>query len=64
MHNLLTVVKFPFVIFFVLEKQIIKLSYDDKLQLTAYWKQVTSGRYDPEKFPDVGYFDVIGNDRR
>ena len=46
------------------EKQIIKLTYDDKVQLTAYWKQISSGAYDPEKYPDVGYFDVIGNDRR
>ena len=46
------------------EKQIIKLTYDDKVQLTAYWKQVSSGAFDPEKYPDVGYFDVIGNDRR
>ena len=46
------------------EKQIIKLTYDDKVQLTAFWKQISSGAYDPEKYPDVGYFDVIGNDRR
>ncbi|CAH3122742.1 unnamed protein product [Porites lobata] len=46
------------------EKQIIKLTYDEKVQLTAYWKQISSGAYDPEKYPDVGYFDVIGNDRR
>lgn len=46
------------------EKQIIKLTYDDKVQLTAYWKQISSGAFDPEKYPDVGYFDVIGNDRR
>ena len=49
---------------FFAEKQIIKLTYDDKVQLTAYWKQISSGAYDPEKYPDVGYFDVIGNDRR
>ena len=46
------------------EKQIIKLTYDEKVQLTAYWKQISSGPYDPEKYPDVGYFDVIGSDRR
>jgi len=49
---------------FLAEKQIIKLTYDDKVQLTAFWKQISSGAYDPEKYPDVGYFDVIGNDRR
>lgn len=32
--------------------------------MTAYWKQISCGPYDPEKYPDVGYFDVIGNDRR
>jgi len=47
-----------------IEKKIIKISYDDKLQLTAFWKQVTCGSYDPDKIPDVGYFDVIGNDRK
>ncbi|KAK3748737.1 hypothetical protein QZH41_015681 [Actinostola sp. cb2023] len=46
------------------EKKIIKISYDDKLQLTAFWKQVTCGSFDPEKIPDVGYFDVIGSDRK
>lgn len=46
------------------EKQIIKLTYDEKVELTAYWKQISCGPYDPEKYPDVGYFDVIGNDRR
>ena len=46
------------------EKQIIKLSYDDKLMLTAYWKQVSCGKFDSEKYPDIGYFDVIGNDRK
>jgi len=50
--------------FLFAEKQIIKLTYDDKVQLTAFWKQISSGAYDPEKYPDVGYFDVIGNDRR
>ena len=58
-----TVLKFLNHPFFV-EKQIIKLTYDEKVQLTAYWKQISSGPYDPEKYPDVGYFDVIGNDRR
>ena len=53
-----------FFFFWFAEKQIIKLTYDDKVQLTAFWKQISSGAYDPEKYPDVGYFDVIGNDRR
>ena len=46
------------------EKKIIKICYDDKLQLTAYWKQVCSGPFDPSKGPEVGYFDVIGSDRK
>ena len=50
--------------FFTLEKQIIKMTYDEKVLLTAYWKQISSGVFDPTKYPAVGYFDVIGNDRR
>ncbi|EDO39150.1 predicted protein, partial [Nematostella vectensis] len=45
------------------EKKIIKMTYDEKLQLTAFWKQASCGKYDSTKFPEVGYFDVIGNDR-
>merc|ERR1712002_68411 len=45
-------------------KEELSLSYSDKVQLVALWKQISSGRYNKSKFPEIGYFDVIGNDRR
>merc|ERR1712226_161519 len=45
-------------------KDELNLSYSNKVQLVALWKQVSSGRYSKSKFPEIGYFDVIGNDRR
>lgn len=49
---------------FLVEKESIHLSYADKLNLVAYWKQVSCGKYDESKIAETGYFDVIGNDRR
>eukprot|EP00058_Branchiostoma_floridae_P000981 XP_002586469.1 hypothetical protein BRAFLDRAFT_106670 [Branchiostoma floridae] len=46
------------------EGKAVHLTYGDKLKLVAYTKQVQVGPYDAEKMPPVGYFDVIGNDRR
>eukprot|EP00794_Sanderia_malayensis_P020056 gene20056-22023_t len=45
-------------------KKVLKLAYEDKLQLVAYYKQISCGKYDSSKMPDIGYFDVVGNDRR
>ncbi|XP_033106358.1 Golgi resident protein GCP60-like [Anneissia japonica] len=42
----------------------IHLSYEDKLKLIAYTRQVSHGKYDPTSSPSIGYFDVVGNDRR
>ncbi|XP_071962958.1 Golgi resident protein GCP60-like isoform X2 [Antedon mediterranea] len=42
----------------------INLSYEDKLKLVAYTRQVSHGKYDPSSSPSIGYFDVVGNDRR
>lgn len=50
--------------FYKKEKDGLTLSYVDKVELVALWKQVTSGRYSQSKMPEVGYFDVIGNDRK
>eukprot|EP00111_Clytia_hemisphaerica_P018392 TCONS_00054381-protein len=50
--------------FYKKEKDTLTLSYGDKIQLVALWKQVSCGRYSDSKLPDIGYFDVIGNDRR
>jgi len=40
------------------------MGYADKIQIVALWKQVTAGRFSTSKAPDIGYFDVIGNDRK
>lgn len=40
------------------------MTYQDKIRLTALWKQASVGKYDTSKIPEIGYFDVIGNDRR
>ena len=50
--------------FFQTGKDVIKITYQDKIRLTALWKQVSVGKYDPSKIPEVGYFDVVGNDRK
>ena len=53
-----------FVMFFSTGKDVIKITYQDKIRLTALWKQASAGKYDPSKIPQVGYFDVVGNDRK
>ncbi|XP_041108695.1 Golgi resident protein GCP60-like isoform X2 [Polyodon spathula] len=39
-------------------------SYEEKLRLVALHKQVLLGPYNPDVCPEVGFFDVLGNDRR
>nr|XP_006011705.1 PREDICTED: Golgi resident protein GCP60 isoform X2 [Latimeria chalumnae] len=39
-------------------------TYEEKLKLVALHKQVSVGPYNPEACPEVGFFDVLGNDRR
>ncbi|XP_046877755.1 Golgi resident protein GCP60 isoform X2 [Hypomesus transpacificus] len=39
-------------------------TYEEKLRLVALHKQVLLGPYNPEASPEVGFFDVLGNDRR
>lgn len=46
------------------EGKAIHLSYKDKLKLVAYTKQVSYGKYRADVSPDVGFLDVVGNDRR
>ncbi|XP_036405616.1 Golgi resident protein GCP60-like isoform X2 [Megalops cyprinoides] len=38
--------------------------YEEKLRLVALHKQVLLGPYNPDASPEVGFFDVLGNDRR
>ncbi|KAM8947066.1 Golgi resident protein GCP60 isoform 2-T2 [Pelodytes ibericus] len=39
-------------------------TYEEKLKLVALHKQVSLGPYNPDTCPEVGFFDVLGNDRR
>uniref|UniRef100_A0A8D3ASG8 Golgi resident protein GCP60 n=1 Tax=Scophthalmus maximus TaxID=52904 RepID=A0A8D3ASG8_SCOMX len=39
-------------------------TYEEKLRLVALHKQVLLGPYNPDAPPEVGFFDVLGNDRR
>ncbi|KAG7465633.1 hypothetical protein MATL_G00155560 [Megalops atlanticus] len=39
-------------------------TYEEKLRLVALHKQVLLGPYNPDVCPEVGFFDVLGNDRR
>ena len=42
----------------------LQLTYKDKLRMVALTKQVAHGKYRPDVSPDVGFLDVVGNDRR
>ncbi|XP_060704544.1 Golgi resident protein GCP60 [Hemiscyllium ocellatum] len=39
-------------------------TYEEKLKFVALHKQITVGPYSPDSCPEVGFFDVLGNDRR
>ncbi|NXX93304.1 GCP60 protein, partial [Centropus bengalensis] len=39
-------------------------TYEEKLKLVALHKQVLLGPYNADTCPEVGFFDVLGNDRR
>ncbi|XP_023650115.2 Golgi resident protein GCP60-like [Paramormyrops kingsleyae] len=39
-------------------------AYEEKLHLVALHKQVLLGPFNPDICPEVGFFDVLGNDRR
>ena len=42
----------------------VNLTYKEKLQFIAYTKQVAHGKYRQDVSPEVGFLDVVGNDRR
>ena len=42
----------------------IKLGYNQKIRLMAYYKQEKLGPYLSEKDTETGMFDVVGADRR
>ncbi|XP_076442983.1 Golgi resident protein GCP60-like [Babylonia areolata] len=45
------------------EGKALQLTYNDKLRLVAYTKQVAHGKFSDEVQPDVGFLDVVGSDR-
>ncbi|XP_067681298.1 Golgi resident protein GCP60-like isoform X1 [Haliotis asinina] len=46
------------------EGKALQVTYKDKLRLVAYTKQVSFGKFRNDVSPDVGFLDVVGNDRR
>lgn len=46
------------------EGKAMHLSYADKLKFVALTKQVAHGKCRPEASTEVGFLDVVGNDRR
>jgi len=42
----------------------LHLTYKDKLRMVALTKQAVQGKYTPGVSPDVGFLDVVGNDRK
>ena len=46
------------------DKLNLKLEYDKRIQLLAYFKQEKLGAFTPDKDVETGYFDVVGSDRR
>jgi len=50
--------------FYKKDKQNLNFTYANKVQIVALWKQVSCGKFSTSKAPEIGYFDVVGNDRR
>lgn len=46
------------------EGKALQLTYQTKLKLIALTKQAAFGKFRPDVSPDVGFLDVVGNDRR
>ncbi|CAL1536287.1 unnamed protein product [Lymnaea stagnalis] len=46
------------------EGKALQLTYQTKLKLVALTKQAAYGKFRPDLLPDVGFLDVVGNDRR
>eukprot|EP00117_Sycon_ciliatum_P035458 scpid71830/ scgid26874/ Golgi resident protein GCP60; Acyl-CoA-binding domain-containing protein 3; Golgi complex-associated protein 1; Golgi phosphoprotein 1; PBR- and PKA-associated protein 7; Peripheral benzodiazepine receptor-associated protein PAP7 len=46
------------------ERDYLELTYGDKNNLSAFYKQATYGGFQPEKAPTSGWLDFVGNDRR
>ena len=42
----------------------LQLTYKDTLRMVALTKQVANGPYREDAMPAVGFFDVVGNDRK
>ncbi len=55
---------FLYLLFSDKEGKAIHLTYKDKLRFVALTKQVSFGKYRTDVSPEVGFLDVVGNDRR
>jgi len=42
----------------------LQLTYKDTLRMVALTKQVANGPYWEDAMPEIGFFDVVGNDRK
>ena len=51
-------------LFLYAERDYLELNYEQKNNLSAFYKQATYGSFDPEKAPSSGWLDFVGNDRR
>jgi hypothetical protein len=47
-----------------MEGKAVNLSYEDKIKLVAFSKQVAFGKCNEETLPQLGVLDVIGRNRR
>jgi hypothetical protein len=48
----------------LLENKEIQLKYDDNIRLIALSKQIKIGKWEASYTQDVGFLDVVGNDRK
>lgn len=64
MYTIYKVLLMVILLFVEKDGKALKLKYQDKLRLVAYTKQATFGKYRNDVSPEVGFLDVVGNDRR
>lgn len=46
------------------EGSAIQFSYEERIKLIAFTRQVAHGKYNENALPPLGVLDVIGRDRR
>lgn len=58
------VCKMYFVFFVEMNGKAFNPTYEENLLFAALQKQIFLGPYNPKVCPEIGFFDVLGNDRR